>query len=85
MRRLPPQHVAENLAKLAVLAPDLAEELLTAVDQPLKVAKDAATGKDYLLCDYNRDGDSHRFAGERLSGPPDVSLRVLRVQITLVE
>lgn len=31
------------------------------VDQPLKVAKDRETGKEYLLCDYNRDGDSYRY------------------------
>jgi capping protein beta len=60
MRRLPPQHVSSNLAKLLQLAPDLAEDLVSAIDQPLKVAKDASTGRDYLLCDYNRDGDSHR-------------------------
>ena len=41
--------------------PDLCEDLLSSVDQPLKVARDKATGKDYLLCDYNRDGDSYRY------------------------
>lgn len=40
--------------------PELCEELLSAVDQPLKVARDQETGRDYLLCDYNRDGDSYR-------------------------
>ena len=41
--------------------PDLCEDLLSSVDQPLKVAKDKSTGRDYLLCDYNRDGDSYRW------------------------
>ena len=41
--------------------PSLCEDLLSSVDQPLKVAKCRATGKDYLLCDYNRDGDSYRY------------------------
>ena len=39
--------------------PDLCEDLLSSVDQPLKIARDT-NGKDYLLCDYNRDGDSYR-------------------------
>ena len=41
--------------------PDLCEDLLSSVDQPLKVARDKTVGKDYLLCDYNRDGDSYRL------------------------
>lgn len=40
--------------------PELCEDLLSSVDQPLKIARDKDTGKDYLLCDYNRDGDSYR-------------------------
>ncbi|CAF1231457.1 unnamed protein product [Adineta steineri] len=60
MRRLPPQQVEKNLSDLIDLVPDLTEELLAAVDQPLKVVRDRAVGKDYLLCDYNRDGDSYR-------------------------
>jgi capping protein beta len=40
--------------------PNLCEDLLSSVDQPLKIARDRDTGKDYLLCDYNRDGDSYR-------------------------
>ena len=32
-----------------------------AVDQPLEVRTDPNSGKDYLLCDYNRDGDSYRY------------------------
>lgn len=39
---------------------DLCEDLLSSVDQPLKIARDKQVGKDYLLCDYNRDGDSYR-------------------------
>ena len=35
-------------------------DLLGSVDQPLKVMTDRATGKEYLACDYNRDGDSYR-------------------------
>jgi len=60
MRRLPPNQIEDNLAGLIDLVPDLVEQLLSAVDQPLKVAHDPVSRRDYLLCDYNRDGDSYR-------------------------
>lgn len=60
MRRLPPTDLEDNLAGLIDLAPDLTEDLLSAVDQPLKIAFDPASKRDYLLCDYNRDADSYR-------------------------
>lgn len=60
MRRLPPQRIDQSLNDLVDLVPGLTEELLTSIDQPLKVARCSVTGKDYLLCDYNRDGDSYR-------------------------
>ncbi|TRY86021.1 hypothetical protein DNTS_029356 [Danionella cerebrum] len=47
--------------------PSLCEDLLSSVDQPLKIARDKVVGKDYLLCDYNRDGDSYR--SENLPAP----------------
>ena len=46
---------------LCFQVPSLCEDLLSSVDQPLKIARDKTTGKDYLLCDYNRDGDSYRY------------------------
>jgi len=60
MRRLPPAQIEDNLAGLIDLVPDLTEQLLSAVDQPLKIAHDPISKRDYLLCDYNRDGDSYR-------------------------
>jgi len=60
MRRMPPSSVENCLAGLIELVPDLTDELLNHVDQPLKVEKDPKTGKQYILCDYNRDGDSYR-------------------------
>jgi hypothetical protein len=72
MRRLPPSNVEDNLAKLCDLVPDLIEDLLSSIDQPLKIAHDNETRRDYLLCDYNRDGDSYRFvfpSTQFLQGP----------------
>jgi len=40
--------------------PDLTDDLLSQVDQPLKVQKDPKSGKMFVQCDYNRDGDSYR-------------------------
>jgi len=70
MRRLPPHHVQRNLSNLIDLVPDLCDDLLAAVDQPLKVGKDKKTGQDYLFCDYNRDGDSYRSPHTNEYDPP---------------
>lgn len=70
MRRLPPQNTEENLAGLIDLVPSLCEDLLSSIDQPLQVAKDAESNKDYLLCDYNRDGDSYRSPWSNVYDPP---------------
>jgi len=63
-------NVEDNLAGLLDIVPDLTEDLLSAVDQPLKVQKCKVTGKDYLLCDYNRDGDSYRSPWSNKYFPP---------------
>jgi capping protein beta len=70
MRRLPPQQIEKNLSDLIDLVPDLCEDLLSSIDQPLKVASDKKVGKDYLLCDYNRDGDSYRSPWTNTYEPP---------------
>ena len=60
LRRLPPHSTTANLNRICSLAPQLTEDLLSSVDQPLEVRQCHKTGRDYLLCDYNRDGDSWR-------------------------
>lgn len=70
MRRLPPQEIEKNLSDLIDLVPSLCEDLLSSVDQPLKIARDKEMGKDYLLCDYNRDGDSYRSPWSNTYDPP---------------
>jgi len=70
MRRLPPQRVERHLSQLIDLQPDLCEDLLSSVDQPLKIASDKEYKKDYLLCDYNRDGDSYRSCWSGKYDPP---------------
>lgn len=70
MRRMPPSSVENSLAGLIELVPDLTDDLLNHVDQPLKVEKDTKTGKKFILCDYNRDGDSYRSPWSNQYFPP---------------
>ena len=67
MRRLPPMHVEENVSSLVSMCPEYADDLLGSVDQPLKVLMDRATGREYLACDYNRDGESYRYVYQLVS------------------
>jgi len=57
---MPPASIENSLAGLCELVPQLTDDLLNHVDQPLKVKKDPKTNREFILCDYNRDGDSHR-------------------------
>jgi len=91
MRRLPPTQIEDNLAGLLDIAPDIVEDLLSAVDQPLKIAFDNAVKRDYLLCDYNRDGDSYRSPWTNKYDPPlsdgvmpSAALRKLEVEFNEV-
>jgi len=70
MRRLPPTRTDENVAALIGICPDYADDLLGSVDQPLKLKTDRATGKEYLACDYNRDGESYRSPWSNEYDPP---------------
>jgi len=70
MRRMPPSKIELNLSGLVNLVPDLTDELLQRVDQPLQTAKDPENGRQYLLCDYNRDGDSYRSPWSNEYQPP---------------
>jgi len=60
MRRLPPTKIEENVDALMQISPDYADDLSGNVDQPLKLRVDRATGKEYLACVYNQDGESYR-------------------------
>ncbi|KAJ7285199.1 F-actin-capping protein subunit beta [Mycena rebaudengoi] len=70
MRRLPPTRTEENVTALIGICPEYADDLLGSVDQPLKLRTDRATGKEYLACDYNRDGESYRSPWSNEYDPP---------------
>ena len=69
MRRLPPTKIEENVEGLMQISPDYADDLSGNVDQPLKLRVDRATGKEYLACVYNQDGESYRCVTLSLSFP----------------
>ncbi|PGH23279.1 F-actin-capping protein subunit beta [Polytolypa hystricis UAMH7299] len=70
LRRLSPRDTKRNLQYIATLIPDLTEDLLASVDQPLEVRRCTKSHRDYLLCDYNRDGDSYRSPWSNEFDPP---------------
>lgn len=73
LRRLPPSKISSNLETLINLCPELAEELISSVDQPSLVKTDntkQGAGREYLACDYNRDGDSYRSPWSNAYEPP---------------
>ena len=87
MRRMPPSSIENSLAGLIELVPELTDELLNHVDQPLKLRTDPSKQQPYILCDYNRDGDSFRSPWSNAYYPamedgfmPDARLRALEVE-----
>jgi capping protein beta len=75
MRRMPPWTMENSLAGLIELVPQLEDDLLNHIDQPLKVETDTTAGRDFILCDYNRDGDSYRspWTNEYFPAPDEES------------
>lgn len=61
LRRLPPTNVADNLEVISRLCPDIADDLAVSVDSPSVIKTDETNGKEFLCCDYNRDGESYRY------------------------
>lgn len=70
LRRSPPSDVADNLERLIALRSDLDEDLCQRVDTPLELETDEKTGQKFILCDYNRDGDSYRSPWSNEYFPP---------------
>ncbi|KAG5183681.1 F-actin-capping protein subunit beta [Tribonema minus] len=85
MRRMPPKDIEVNLTGLVTLAPDCMDELLQRIDQPLQEATDPVTGRQYLLCEYNRDADSYRSPWSNAYDPPLEDAYELRDQLRQLE
>lgn len=70
MRRIHPKHSETALSALLSLLPNHSSDLLSQVDQPLQVLNDAEIGKEFILCEYNRDADSYRSPWSNIYHPP---------------
>ncbi|KAL0252098.1 hypothetical protein GEMRC1_001310 [Eukaryota sp. GEM-RC1] len=70
LQHLPPSEVDTHLDNVLELAPEVAEELLPLVDQPLKLANDPEANKQFLCSDFNRDVDSFRSPFSNKYFPP---------------
>ncbi|GAA0140088.1 non-motor actin binding protein [Lithospermum erythrorhizon] len=70
MRRMPPKLTETSLSALLSLLPDHSSDLLSQIDQPLQVMHDTDNGKEFILCEYNRDADSYRSPWSNKYHPP---------------
>lgn len=70
MRRIHPKHAETALSALLSLLPEHSTDLLSQVDQPLQVLCDIDSGKEFILCEYNRDADSYRSPWSNKYHPP---------------
>ncbi|GMH01010.1 hypothetical protein Nepgr_002849 [Nepenthes gracilis] len=87
MRRMHPKHVDTVLSALLSLMPEHFSDLLSQVDQPLQVLCDIDSGKEFILCEYNRDADSYRSPWSNKYHPqleeglyPSLELRKLEIE-----
>ncbi|CAK8573301.1 unnamed protein product [Lathyrus sativus] len=87
MRRIPPKHTETALSALLSLMPNNSSDLLSQVDQPLQVLCDVDCGKEFILCEYNRDADSYRSPWSNKYHPPleDGSLPSLELRKLEIE
>ena len=52
MRRMPPSKIEMNLSGLLNLLPELTDDLLQRVDQPLQIGIDETNNKKFIKCDF---------------------------------
>lgn len=72
MRRMPPSEIPKNIAAVTELIQDeeIKDDVLIKTDQPIQVGQDEKEGKPFLLCEYNKDGDSYRSPWTNQYFPP---------------
>ncbi|XWS15330.1 hypothetical protein CRYUN_Cryun35bG0086600 [Craigia yunnanensis] len=70
MRRMPPRYSETTLSALLSLLPRRSSDLVSQVDLPLQVLCDMDNGKEFILCEYNRDADSYRSPWSNKYHPP---------------
>jgi capping protein (actin filament) muscle Z-line, beta len=72
MRRMPPALAEKSLVGLSKLIEDeaLVDQAYQRVDKPLNIERCASTGGEFILCEFNKDGDSYRSPWSNLYQPP---------------
>ena len=72
MRRMPPAFTEKSLAGLSKLIDDeeVLDQAYQRVDKPLTAGQCTSTGKDFILCEFNKDGESYRSPHSNLYQPP---------------
>ena len=73
MRRLPPRQVTSHLGAVEKALPNEADDLASSVDQPLTLQIDDSkqgAGREFVCCEYNRDGSSWRSWYSNSFHPP---------------
>jgi capping protein beta len=69
LRHVDPKDIEDRVFDAIKLNPSTTDHLLCQVDVPLRVATDSA-GNQFILCDFNRDGDSYRSPFTNAYVPP---------------
>ena len=69
LRHVQPKDIEDRMYDVINLNEDLMDDLLSTIDVPLKVATDSSQ-KEFIKCDYNRDGDSYRSPYTNKYYPP---------------
>lgn len=59
-RRLPPEEVESTFRSIALLREDLSSELLQHLEFPLTKGYDEESKKEFILSDFNSNGESYR-------------------------
>ena len=88
--RLPPQLISRFIENVIKLRPHIKEDLLMAIDQPLQLKFDNIAKRKFLMCDCNRDGESHRSPWTNIYFPcfvegvrPSRDLRKLEIEANM--
>ncbi|KAL4455722.1 hypothetical protein ABPG74_003132 [Tetrahymena malaccensis] len=70
IRRLPPQKIHYNATAVSNLIDDQADEFLQKIDQPLEIGICSVTQREFIKCEFNRDGNSYRSPYSNVYHPP---------------
>jgi capping protein beta len=72
MRRMPPGLGDKSIAGLSKLIDDeqTVDQICQRVDKPFQIGHCSQTGQEFILCEYNRDGDSYRSPWSNQYQPP---------------